>query len=101
MNLFRGMRTYIKQVKPSEAAQLRALCTELYTYYFSDHWIGDGLIKYLEEQFGRQKISRDLENPLLGYFFVYHNTRVVGFLKINYEVEIGVIKNKKEKFTSK
>ncbi len=67
----------------SDMKGLRSLCENLYTVYFGDHWDHPGLELYLEEQFGVEKLKSDLMSPLIDYYFILLNGKVVGFLKIN------------------
>ncbi len=70
---------------PGDLKLLQNICTSIYPIYFGDHWEGPGLELYLEEQFSTERMTQDLEDPRIGYFFICLQHKPVGFLKVNYE----------------
>lgn len=76
----------LEKVTPEEIDELQAICIEAYTKNFAHHWNGDGLNIYLEAQFNKQRIKRDINNPTLNYYFIKVNNQPVGFIKLNLNV---------------
>lgn len=73
----------------NELAELQVLCMKIYATYFANHWEGPGLELYLKEQFGADRLNKDLKDKTIDYYFVKYGDETVGFLKINKEAEFG------------
>ena len=82
-------QTIVKKVKPNQLKQLQTVCKEVYPIYFGDYWLDNGLEIYLEEQFGTARLQADLQSDAFDYFLIYHEEKIAGFLKINYQASIN------------
>jgi len=76
----------LEKVTPSKIDKLQAICIEAYTKNFAHHWDGNGLEIYLDNQFSTKRIAKDLDNPLLNYYFIKVKEKPIGFIKLNLKV---------------
>jgi len=76
----------LEKVAPTEMEALQAICIEAYTKNFAHHWDGNGLEIYLDNQFSTKRIAKDLDNPLLNYYFIKVKEKPIGFIKLNLKV---------------
>lgn len=65
-------------------ARLQHICQQAYTEVFADHWTGDGLAMYLEQEFGTPRLTADLANDEIYYYFIQYEGKDAGFVKINF-----------------
>jgi len=65
--------------------ELQKICKESYSKVFANHWTGNGLELYLEEQFGNKRLELELINDDYEYFFIKKENKNIGFLKINFK----------------
>ena len=75
----------VKKVTIDDSSELQHIIFEAYAKHFSDHWNENGLELYLEKEFSDERLEIDLNNPLIAYYFIESNKKIVGFLRINYE----------------
>jgi ribosomal protein S18 acetylase RimI-like enzyme len=75
----------LKPAKPNNLIELQDICKASYVQNFADHWTGNGLELYLEQEFGTTRLSSDLKDPKIGYYFILNNKDTVGFIKMNYQ----------------
>lgn len=68
-----------------DKSALQEICQQSYSEVFANHWTGNGLELYLEEQFGDNRLNSELINPHYDYFFIKQNDAIIGFLKVNYK----------------
>lgn len=62
---------------------LQAICHAAYAENFHHHWNEGGLAWYLEKEFGLERLSADLNNPKIAYFFIRQEGKTLGFVKFN------------------
>ena len=72
----------LHEVSIEEKEVLQEICRHVYAINFGNHWTGQGLSKYLKNQFGDEALNRDLDNPRVLYYFITFKSKKVGFLKI-------------------
>jgi len=68
---------------------LQKICLAAYTQNFAHHWEENGLALYLENQFSSNRLSADLANPNLGYYFIKEADKAIGFIKINLAAQLA------------
>ena len=78
----------LKKVTSNNIAALQAICITAYTQNFAHHWNGNGLELYLENQFSAKRITADLANTELAYYFIKMDNKPIGFIKLNLSVAI-------------
>ncbi|MEL6537449.1 MAG: GNAT family N-acetyltransferase [Bacteroidota bacterium] len=87
------MSTLLHPVAPAYWQTLQAIGREAYSLNFADHWEGDGLAHYLEQEFGQPRLQTDLQDPNVGYFFIGSVEKPVGFLKVKWDAPLSKLKN--------
>ena len=78
-NLF---NTQLVPVNPENIELLQDICSTVYSANFEDHWNGEGLRDYLENQFGKKRLKIDLADQFSRYYFITSGGRIRGFLKL-------------------
>ena len=73
---------------PDNKQALQSICRAAYEGNFGSHWDGNGLEIFLEDQFGDQRISQDLQKDQVDYFFIQYQNEAVGFVKINHQANL-------------
>ncbi len=84
----------LRKASVHEFAILQKMCNDTYITYFEDHWEAEGLTLYLEEQFGTERLTADLESDFVDYYFICFQENPVGYLKINYDTKLKGFENK-------
>lgn len=72
----------------SKIETLQQICISAYTKNFANHWEGNGLDLYLENQFNTQRLTKDLNSPNIGYYFINKGEKSVGFVKLNFKANL-------------
>ncbi len=75
----------LKKASIDDKLELQKICTRSYTEVFANHWTGNGLELYLEQQFGDSRLNLELVNPDYEYFFIKKDDENIGFVKMNYK----------------
>ncbi|NND34294.1 MAG: GNAT family N-acetyltransferase [Saprospiraceae bacterium] len=88
------MDTKITRAELKRLQTLQEICIETYTTFFGEYWVGNGLQMYLQDQFGTEKLTSDLNGNIIEYYFIERGEQVVGYLKINNEVSLNGFENK-------
>ena len=78
----------LSKVHFSEIELLQKVCAHVYAINFGSHWEKGGLEKYLQAQFGSERVHKDLENPDKLYYFIKYESQIVGFIKVCLHVGI-------------
>jgi len=73
----------LEKVNPTEIEALQAICIAAYTKNFAHHWNGNGLAIYIDNQFSAERLTADLKNSTLNYFFIKVKGKPIGFIKLN------------------
>ncbi len=76
------MDMLLKKALIDDALELRAVCVNSYSFYFTDYWEAGGLEWYLDEQFGDEKLQLYLGNPDIDFYFITVEGKSVGFIKV-------------------
>ncbi|TSE06631.1 MULTISPECIES: GNAT family N-acetyltransferase [Aquimarina] len=74
----------LQKATVKDISTLQTVCFDSYTQVFASHWNENGLELYLEEQFGNARLTIELQDTSVEYYFVTYNNENIGFLKINY-----------------
>jgi ribosomal protein S18 acetylase RimI-like enzyme len=77
------------RVKIPDLNELQDICIRAYAGNFSDHWLENGLELFLEEEFGIDKLAKDLREEFFTYYFISVGGEVRGFLKVDYNLPIS------------
>lgn len=75
------LKSRIEPVMPQQAAELSALCHQIYPQYFTYLWYDEG-DWYVEYSYNETKLSAELRDPNVRYFFAVVNGKRVGYLKL-------------------
>ncbi len=67
----------------STITSLQEICLSAYTQNFTHHWEENGLDLYLENQFSIKRLTMDLANPNLLYYFIKEVDKPIGFAKVD------------------
>ena len=80
----------------TDIINLQKICIDAYSKNFFDHWNDGGLEWYLIKEFSASRIKSDLADKNTEYYFIEHELKPVGFIKIrnnsntNWPIENGV-----------
>lgn len=72
----------LKKARLSDLQSLRKVCIAAYSLNFHHHWNPGGLEWYLEKEFGIERLTADLVNLTIEYYFIYESEIPVGFVKL-------------------
>lgn len=61
---------------------LQKVCVDAYSLNFHHHWNPGGLEWYVEREFGVERLTSDLTNPTIEYYFINEKDAPVGFVKL-------------------
>ena len=76
----------IIRARTTDLEELQNICRKAYTQHFGDHWEEGGLEMYLKDQFGEDRLSNDLDNEMIHFYFVKDGDSCIGFCKINIDM---------------
>ena len=68
--------------------KLQSICISAYSENFGDHWDENGLELYLESEFSREKLTTNLKDEFLEYYFINLNDDCIGFIQVNYQANL-------------
>ncbi len=86
----------LKKALITDIINLQKICIDAYSKNFFDHWNDGGLEWYLIKEFSASRIKSDLADKNTEYYFIEHELKPVGFIKIrnnsntNWPIENGV-----------
>ncbi len=86
----------LKKALLTDIIDLKKICIDAYSKNFSGHWNDGGLEWYLDKEFSTERLKSDLTSKNTEYYFIEHELKAVGFLKIrnnsitNLPIENGV-----------
>lgn len=72
----------LKKASITDVATLRKICVDAYSLNFYHHWNEGGLEWYVDKEFGEDRLTSDLADKNTTYYFIEHELKVVGFIKI-------------------
>ncbi|MEM6803167.1 MAG: GNAT family N-acetyltransferase [Bacteroidota bacterium] len=78
----------LRRIELEEIKDLQSICKEVYSINFGDHWEPGGLELYLEEQFGDERMKKDLANDQILYYLMKEGEAAIGFVKVNLDAEL-------------
>jgi diamine N-acetyltransferase len=73
----------LKQANIEDILALQKICTDAYSLNFYHHWEVGGLEWYIEQEFGLKRLTNDLSNNAIDYFFILQNEVPIGFIKMS------------------
>ncbi|GKV68383.1 spermidine/spermine N(1)-acetyltransferase [Sporosarcina sp. NCCP-2716] len=104
------MTVNIKKCTHKDILELQEISTETFNETFKDLNTAENMYAYLERAFNIPQLKIELDNSFSGFYFVYFNNKIAGYLKVNindaqsekmgdesFEVERIYIKNKFQK----
>ena len=74
----------IRRVLSTELEQLQAISIETFTETFGAANTQENMQKYLQENFGTEKLANELADPDSEFYFAVLDNSVIGYLKINF-----------------
>ncbi len=77
------------RVELEDLNELQDICIRAYAGNFSDHWVENGLELFLEDEFSKGKLAKDLSEEVFTYYFISVEGEIRGFLKVDYNLPIG------------
>ncbi len=75
----------LKKAALTDLVDLKKVCCEAYVLNFHNHWNEGGLEWYLQREFSNERLTVDLNDKNTVYYFIKHELKSVGFLKIKYD----------------
>ena len=76
--------TVLKRASKKDIPLLQDICRTAYSQHFGDHWQEGGLDIYLEEQFGTNRLEKELVGDESQFYFIQYEGKTVGFCKIRF-----------------
>lgn len=77
---------HIRKVLSHEAGQLQHLGQQTFYEAFADQNTPENMTKYLTDKFSLHTIIKELQHPFSEFYFAQHADRLVGYLKLNFEL---------------
>ena len=74
----------LKKAALTDLVDLKKVCSDAYALNFHNHWNEGGLEWYLQREFSSERLTVDLNDKNTVYYFIKHELKSVGFLKIKY-----------------
>ncbi len=74
----------IKKVTIQDIESLKEISKLTFIETYSSKNSHENMAKYLENEFSIEKITTDLTNPNIEFYFAILNKKIVGYLKINF-----------------
>ncbi len=76
--------------------KLKKICIDAYSLSFHNHWNDGGLEWYLDTEFSDKRLALDLTDKKTEYYFIEHQEKHVGFIKIKINSSSSFIPNSVE-----
>jgi len=76
--------------------ELKNICINAYSLNFHNHWNDGGLEWYLDNEFSDKRLTLDLTDKNTEYYFIEHQEKQVGFIKIKINLPSNFIENSVE-----
>lgn len=76
----------LKKAFIKDIFELKKICVEAYSLNFHDHWHKGGLEWYLNNEFNDKRLTDDLSDENTTYYFIEHQDKIIGFIKIKINV---------------
>lgn len=75
--------TAIRKISAGDLESLQSISRQTFSETFSLDNTPENMEKYLSENFSREKLTAELNDPYSEFYFAEKNHRVIGYLKIN------------------
>lgn len=72
----------LKKAQLKDLDSLQQICIDAYSLNFHHHWNPGGLEWFVEREFGMARLTSDLTNEAIGYYFIIDGDTPVGFVKL-------------------
>ena len=82
MNQFLPNDIELKLLGAEDAAQLRAIAIKAYMDHYADSWYDNGTW-YMQNHFSIARLQEELADKHARFYFIYHKSILVGFIKLN------------------
>lgn len=82
------MNIELIKASPANADKLQSICIAAYSENFGDHWNENGLELYLESEFSQEKLTANLKDEFLEYYFINLDDECIGFILVNYQANL-------------
>lgn len=76
----------LKKVRTEDIPHLSQFCQAIYPHYFRDYWTPEGLQWYLEKEYSIDRLTSDLANSSIAYYYIRQRDAPVGFVKVKWNV---------------
>lgn len=86
---------YIEKVTLNAVEQLQEICKKTFHETYSEKNTEENMIKYLDEGFSIEKLSTELEDENSEFYFVFLDSKVIGYLKLNFGLSQTELKDTK------
>lgn len=80
----------LKKAVLANLDSLKKICNDAYALNFHDHWNDGGLEWYLQREFSIDRLTADLKDKNSAYYFIEHELKPIGFLKIKNNSSIDI-----------
>ncbi|MFN5416806.1 MAG: GNAT family N-acetyltransferase [Flavobacteriia bacterium] len=84
----------IEKVNPSHLISLQQIGRKTFLETFGNANSEEDMQNYLEEGFSKEKLTSELENKDIEFYFAILNSEIIGYLKINFAQAQTEIKDK-------
>ncbi|WEK71177.1 MAG: GNAT family N-acetyltransferase [Candidatus Chryseobacterium colombiense] len=84
----------IKKVNLNDLEQLQEIGRKTFSETFSSSNTEGNMKKYLEEGFSIEKLTNELDNENSRFYFALSETKVIGYLKVNFGASQTELKDK-------
>jgi diamine N-acetyltransferase len=74
----------IRKISIADLEELRNIGSQTFLQTFSHANTAENMIKYLEESFSTERLTREIEDTDSEIFFATFDDKVIGYLKLNY-----------------
>jgi len=72
----------LKKALLDDLLDLQEICKRAYSQHFADHWVNNGLALHLEYQYGTKRLTAELTDSTIDYYFIQSNKENIGFIKV-------------------
>lgn len=84
----------LKKASLTDIIDLQKICIDAYSLNFHHHWEEGGLTWYIDQEFSRERLTADVANSTIDYYFIQYKHSTVGFIKINNNAIIDIPKRR-------
>ena len=87
-------RIHIEKVTISEINTLQIICRKTFFDTYSDENTAEDMKEYLEKKFNKKQLTKELNNPNSEFYFAKNETKILGYLKLNFDTAQTMLKDK-------